>query len=123
MTTIRATCPTCGEIDLTPDQILLTVVRGGDEPVGPDSHYTFLCPSCTERVDKPADERIARLLSSGGVSVNVLGEDTEVSDTYPLPAHPEEPTDGAPLTYDDLLDLHLLLECEDWFDGLLALSV
>ncbi len=114
MTTIRATCPSCGEVDLTPDQIRLTVVPSVADQVGPDSHYTFTCPSCEDRVDKPADERIARLLTTGGVEVSVL----ERTVGTPASPHPERPPAGPALTYDDLLDLHLLLRRDDWFESL-----
>lgn len=117
MTTIRATCPSCGEVDLTPEQIVLTVIRADEIPVGPDSHYAFTCPSCTERVEKPADERIAHLLTTGGVSVSVVdGPGTT------LAPHPESPPAGPALTYDDLLDLHELLADERWFEQMLALT-
>lgn len=130
MTTIRATCPHCGEVDLTPDDIRLTVVRAPGAPVGPHSFYAFTCPSCTERVHKPADERIARLLTTGGVRVEVVDEAEEdlvsgvdeLDAPLPLPPHPEEPRDADALTYDDVLDFHLLLERPDWFAELLALS-
>lgn len=116
MTTIRATCPICGEVDLSPDQIRLTVVPSVADSVGPDSHYTFICPSCEDRVHKPADERIARLLTTGGVAVSVLDQTAGAS----APPHPECPPAGPALTYDDLLDLHLLLREDDWFDSLVA---
>ena len=115
MTTIRATCPSCGEVDLTPEQIVLTVVRAEEAPVGPESHYAFTCPSCTVRVEKPADERIAHLLTTGGVSVSVVDDESD-----PRPSHPEVPPAGPALTYDDLLDLHELLASDHWYDELLS---
>ncbi|MBW3578083.1 MAG: hypothetical protein KY462_10170 [Actinobacteria bacterium] len=114
MTTIRATCPECGEVGLTPDDIRLTVVRGADSPVGPDSHYTFTCPICRSVVNKPADERVTRLLTTGGVTVNVIQA------APVLPPHPEDPPGGAPFGHDDVLDLHLLLLLDDWFEHLLS---
>lgn len=121
-TTIRVCCPDCGAVDLTPAQIRLTVVQRPDEPVAPDSHYTFLCPSCAERVDKPADERVARLLSSGGVAVEVVNA-AGLHARHPAarPHHPEDPPGGPPLDHDDLLDLHLLLDTDDWFERLQTL--
>lgn len=113
MTTIRVSCPSCGAVDLTPADVRLTVVQGEGVPVGPESHYDFHCPSCTERVEKPADERIARLLSTGGVPVEIVEGAT-------APRHPEDPPSGPVLTHDDLLDLHLILEDDDWFDRLAA---
>jgi endogenous inhibitor of DNA gyrase (YacG/DUF329 family) len=119
MTTIRVSCPDCGAVDLSPDDIQLKVVRGQEAAVGPDSHYTFRCPTCTTDVAKPADERIARLLTTGGVRMEVRG--TAVA---ARPAerrrHPEAPPEGPSLTADDLIDFHLLLRGEGWFDTLLA---
>ncbi|MFP4148340.1 MAG: hypothetical protein ACLFUG_00485 [Nitriliruptoraceae bacterium] len=111
MTRIRATCPTCGEVDLRPDEVVLHVVRAPDGLVADGSEYRFECPSCTGEVAKPADDRIAQLLTTGGV---------QVAETAPgLPPHPEAPAGGPPLTPDDLLDLHLSLERDDWFEELL----
>lgn len=104
MTTIRATCPTCGEVGLTPDDIELRV----DEVDGETSFYAFTCPTCIDRVRKPADERVVRLLLSGGVEAQAL-----------VRVRPSTRHDGPAFTHDDLLDFHTLLETDDWFDGLL----
>lgn len=115
MTRIRASCPACGEVDLRPDEVSLHLVRAPDGIVRPGSSYRFNCPDCDETVTKPADERIAQLLTTGGVPVEEL--DDPIDDR---PEHPEHPVPGPPLTYDDLLDLHLILQDEDWFDRLAA---
>lgn len=123
MTTIRATCPDCGEVDLTPDEMHLTVIRSDDAAVGPDSHYTFRCPGCDVDVEKPADERIAHLLTTGGVDVTILegGDiDAEFASFASLPTHPEAPRPGPAFTPDDLIDLHFLLATDDWFDQLVT---
>lgn len=114
MTRIRATCPICGEVDLRPDDIQLEIVRDVVEDVAEGSCYRFCCPTCTETVTKPADERIARLLTTGGVSMKVAGEQT-------VP-HPEEPRHGPALTLDDLIAFHQLLETEGWYSGLEAMT-
>jgi hypothetical protein len=98
-TRIRATCPACGEVEMPASDV--TLKRWGRTG---RLTYAFVCPLCAEQVTKPADERIAQLLTSGGVR-------TERAD---LPAEALEPRDGPPLTYDDLLDLHLLLESPGW---------
>lgn len=116
MTRIRASCPECGEVDLRPDEVTLHVVRGGDGALSIGSSYRFLCPACDELVTKPADERIATLLRSGGVAT----EETAGTGADRRPRHPEDPPGGPPLGYDDLLDLHLLLAGDDWFARLLA---
>lgn len=105
MTTIKATCPTCGEVSLTPDDIELRV----DERAATESYYAFECPGCADVVAKPADARVVRLLTSGGVEVKPLEPDA-----------PEERFPGqAPITHDDLLDFHHLLQDGDWFAKLL----
>ena len=114
MTSIRATCPACGEVDLRPNDIELEIVRDVLAEVGEGSCYRFSCPTCTELVTKPADERIARLLTTGGVAVIEPGHD--------LAPHPEDPPLGPSFTLDDLINLHQLLETEDWFLGLEAMT-
>lgn len=109
MTTIKATCPSCGEVGLTPDQVELWVSRIDVAA----SFYAFTCPSCLSNVRKPADERVVRLLVSGGVALLEL----EVPTPGPRPRF-EHPA----LTHDDLLDFHTLLQGDAWFDGLVTLS-
>lgn len=117
MTRIRASCPGCGEVDLRPEEVTLHVVRAPDGLVGDGSSYRFECPDCDETVTKPADERIAQLLTTGGVPVEEEAPGTPASRDH-RPPHPEQPPPGPPLTPDDLLDLHLLLGQQDWFDQL-----
>jgi hypothetical protein len=108
MTTIKATCPTCGEVGLTPDDIELRVDDRGVE----DAFYAFDCPACYENVRKPADDRVVQLLLSGGVEIRAIAATPVVPEPrFPWPA----------LTHDDLLDFHYLLEESDWFQILLAL--
>ncbi len=107
MTTIRATCPTCGEVELTPEDIELRVCT---QPSS--SYYQFECPLCDEMIRKPADDRVVQLLISGGVSATV----------WQLPDEVREQHDGPSFTTDDLLDFHLLLEQPDWFDRLLKVT-
>ena len=107
MTTIKATCPGCGEVELTPDDIELRVCN-----YAPASYYTFGCPICGQDVQKPADDRVIQLLISGGVHAVV----------WELPAEVGERRDGPALTFDDLLDFHLLLEEPDWFEQLFRVS-
>src|SRR3990172_2363624 len=61
MTTIRTTCPRCGEVDMGPQAILLSVTQGGREGT-----YRFTCPTCYEAVEKRADRKIVALLVSAG---------------------------------------------------------
>lgn len=112
MTTIRATCPSCGEVGLTPDEIELRV----DETDSSGSYYAFSCPSCFETVRKPADERVVRLLISGGVEV------LQVAAAAPPPRRLADRFDGPRITHDDLLDFHAMLQQDSWFDELTSLA-
>lgn len=101
VTTIRAKCPRCGEVELSAESILLNVSQSGD-----GGTYTFLCPSCEESVEKPADRRVVMLLRSAGVQIS----------RESAPGGSEHP----PLTLDDLIDFHFLLDRHDWFERLVA---
>lgn len=117
MTRIRATCPTCGEVDLRPADVSLEIVRtpqDAEAEVRDGSNYCFECPACDVLITKPADARIAKLLTTGGVAVHIVpspaGSDVLVRDRQP---HPEGDVDGPPLTFDDLIDFHFLLRSDD----------
>ena len=103
MTTIKATCPDCGEVDLTADDILLRI--GASKTV---NTYGFSCPTCGEFIQKAADERVVRLLLSGGV----------VPVPVHVPAEALEVHDGPVINHDDLLDFHQLLQGDSWFEEL-----
>lgn len=123
MTRIRTTCPRCGEVELRPDELELHIVGWDHDDVRDGSTYLFDCPSCADEIVKPADARIAQLLTTGGVPVVCSALDDGPSDLAPAiadtrPPHPEGIVDGPPLTPDDLLDLHELLQTDDWFDRL-----
>jgi predicted RNA-binding Zn-ribbon protein involved in translation (DUF1610 family) len=92
MTTIRSTCPRCGEVDMNPTQVRLTRREGKPE-------YTFVCPTCGDFIVKRADRKIVGLLTGAGVV-----PDDEIK-------HPELFDLNAPaLTFDDLIDFHRQLE-------------
>lgn len=100
MTTIKATCPDCGEVDLTAEDILLRIGAMRDA-----NTYGFSCPSCGCFVEKPADERVVRLLLSGGVIPMLVH----------VPAEALEPHAGPPINHDDLLEFHELMQSDDWY--------
>lgn len=92
MTLIKASCPSCGEVELTPADVSLMVCS-----YAPLSYYAFTCTGCHHEVRKPADDHVVSLLVSGGVPATV----------WEVPAEALEPRTGPALSYDDLLDFAL----------------
>ena len=98
MTTIKASCPLCGEVELTPADVSLMVCSSASL-----SYYAFTCTTCCEEVRKPADDHVVSLLISGGVPAQV----------WDLPLEALELRTGPRLSYDDLLDFALELATTD----------
>jgi predicted RNA-binding Zn-ribbon protein involved in translation (DUF1610 family) len=112
MTAIRIKCPTCGEVDLTPDEMSLFVAPSGDE-----ASYSFTCPECSTEVDRPANRKTVALLIAAGVETT--------------PWHPEEALelsfedrspdpDAPPFTLDDVIAFHYALQDETELAALLG---
>lgn len=95
MTTIKASCPACGDVELTPPQVRLVVCT-----VAAWSFYAFGCPECTEEVRKHATEDVVRLLTTGGVP----------AEHWAVPAEVLEERTGATISWDDVLDFTLALD-------------
>ncbi len=106
--TIRASCPACGDVELTSVDVTALVCATTNE-----SSYAFQCPECRVAVVKPADARIIDLLVASGVRLNV----------WNLPAELDEPKFGAAITYDDLLEFHFELQQEGWFGRMASLEM
>ena len=105
MTTIKASCPACGDISLTPADVRLVVCSNEVW-----SYYAFDCPDCTDDVRKPADEEIIALLISGGVQAQ----------QWHVPAEALEDHAGDAISYDELLDFALWLDGHDQLAANLA---
>jgi hypothetical protein len=103
MTTIRAQCPSCGDVRLMAADLTVRVCSDDDS-----GSYRFHCPGCDAPVAKPASAHIVELLVSSGVRLEMWRRPAEL-----LEAHP-----GPPLTPDDLLDFHVLMQGPDWMDEL-----
>lgn len=86
----------------------LTVRVCSDDEQG---SYCFRCPSCAQAVAKEASKRIVDLLVSSGVHMEV----------WRLPLELTEARVGPPISPDDLLDFHLLLSRDGWYDGVEAM--
>lgn len=106
MATIRASCPDCGDVELTSKDMTVRLCVEDDR-----GSYVFRCPTCRMTVTKATEQRIVDLLVASGVKV----------ETWTLPLELHERPAGAPLTHDDLLAFHELLERDDWFATLSAM--
>ena len=74
MTTIKCTCPTCGDVEATQkDGFMILLPHAGAN----QGRYTFICPgragtTCGAVVTKPADGEVIRLLESACVQKIIL---------------------------------------------------
>ena len=89
MTIIKATCPVCGDVQLSRDQVRLVL-----HPVRDRAFYSFTCTAGDDEVCKLAGPEVIRLLRMGGV----------VPESADFPAEAAEEHHGPALTRDDLLD-------------------
>jgi hypothetical protein len=95
---------------MSPESILLSIRDRAGE-----GSYRFSCPTCMNTIEKPADRKVVALLLSAGVEL--AGEAAE--DAMPqLPFAPESPEryrPGPPLSIDDLITFHFLLQDDQQF--------
>ena len=105
MTTIKTSCPVCGDVELTPDADAPGRLLRSEW-----SFYSFLCGTCRDEVRKPADDEVVTLLVSGGV----------VAEHWLIPAEALEEHDGDAITYDDVLDFALSLDRVDLLAALIT---
>lgn len=98
MATIRASCPDCGDVELTTADVRVRVCLDDDR-----GEYRFTCPVCTMVVVKPAEHRTIDLLVASGVEM----------DTWTLPAELFEARSGSRISHDDILDFHRMLADDD----------
>jgi uncharacterized Zn finger protein len=104
MATIRASCPDCGDVELTTGDMTVRVCA--DDQRG---SYAFRCPSCSMAVTKTAEPRIVDLLVSSGVEMQTWSLPLELREARPV---------GDPFSHDDLLAFHELLEQDGWLERL-----
>lgn len=104
---VKASCPDCGDVVLATDELSVVVQAGSNQ-----ASYVFLCPGCHLATAQPAAVRVVELLVVSGVRLSLVD----------VPAEAAEPHAGAVLSADDLLDLHLELQGDGWFDRLRAMT-
>ena len=103
--TIRASCPTCGDVELTTGDVRVLLCSTTNE-----STYAFQCPTCRVAVAKEAEARVVDVLVASGVELAI----------WQMPAEMEEAHHGRPISYDDLLRFHFELQDDDWYDRLMG---
>jgi hypothetical protein len=96
MTTIRTTCETCGDVELTTSDIALELIGSGNE-----GSYRFACPSCFSLQRRPASQRVVSILLATGVAYEVV-------------------VGRAPITEAEVDVFVAMLESDDWFGRLVA---
>ena len=101
MATVRASCPTCGDVKLTTRDVQVQV--GYSSAL---NTYSFLCPSCRLLVNKEATDSIMQTLVGAGVRVI----------SWSRPAELDELKLGAPITHDELLAFHITLDEPGWLE-------
>jgi predicted RNA-binding Zn-ribbon protein involved in translation (DUF1610 family) len=104
MATIRASCPDCGDVELTTADMTVRVCSEDQRGA-----YAFRCPECAMAVTKAAEPRIVDLLVSSGVELQVWAMPAELTETKPV---------GEPFTHNDLLTFHELLQDDGWLQRL-----
>lgn len=97
MTVFKATCPSCGDVDVASESVRLHVNQRPER-----SFYTFTCV-CGSVVTKSAPAEVIRLLAVGGVT----------SEMVVVPLEALEEHHGAPLCWDEVLDFRLALDKEE----------
>jgi hypothetical protein len=116
MTTIRTTCPRCGEVDMGPEAILLSVRQNGRE-----GSYRFTCPQCSDDVEKRADRKIVALLVSAGVDIDRGESQVDTLFDQEETIRREVPS-GPAFTIDDVIEFHFLLEDDSYIQDFFATS-
>lgn len=106
MTTIRASCPACGDVQLTAADVVVRVCADDDR-----GSYCFRCPGCAGRIVKDASARVVDLLVAGGVRLDVWRLPAELTDAR---------REGPPFSEADVADFRALLRSDAWFDHLAA---
>jgi len=67
MTTIKTSCPDCGDIHLSPADLALELKPGRQE-----GDYRFRCPTCARQQRRHANNRVVSVLLATGVSFVVI---------------------------------------------------
>ncbi|HBX77950.1 MAG TPA: hypothetical protein DEG43_09905 [Acidimicrobiaceae bacterium] len=106
MALIRATCSECGDVELRSRDLRVRLCS--DTGAGT---YHFRCPVCRMTEVKDADDQVVDILVAAGVRCV----------EWRLPAELLDRPAGEPITHDDVLDFHALLEDDGWYETLASM--
>lgn len=70
MTTIKTTCPACGDVMLGIEALRLLLTPNEHE-----AEYTFECPLCAVHRTRSAGPRVIMVLLAAGVSYDIVGHE------------------------------------------------
>jgi hypothetical protein len=110
MAMVSINCPRCGVIALAPAEAFF--VAAVDEAFNEKQAGAacWICAGCDDLVVISIGWRL--ILPMLNVGVPLIEECVELD----RPPHPECPAPGRPFTLDDLLNLHELLNTDNWID-------
>lgn len=75
MTTIRTSCPLCGDVELAPADLSLRLT-----PCRGTGTYHFRCPHCEEDRQRPASHRVVSILLATGVTYEVIDDTSPITE-------------------------------------------
>lgn len=99
MSIVRTYCERCGDVRVSPDAVEL-ILNPRDSTA---ATCRIVCPSCHERIIKPANESLVALLKAVGVRVTEWETPRDRLSTPELP----------PLTFEDLTQFRSILDSHD----------
>jgi hypothetical protein len=106
-TTVRASCPNCDDITVSPEDVSVRVCTADESGT-----YAIRCPVCSIRFSKPASPSIVTTLVAAGASLTRWDLPSELLADRPGGAH---------FTDDDAHELRSLLDSDGWFAQLESL--
>ena len=94
MARIKATCPSCGDVELSVPEVSVRLCTTTGE-----GEYRFDCPECHDTVERAGAPKAVELLVAAGVSV----------EHWSFPVERVADINAPRIGYDDLIEFHLLL--------------
>ncbi|MFO0971058.1 MAG: hypothetical protein U0520_01765 [Candidatus Saccharimonadales bacterium] len=116
MSTILCSCPDCGDIEVT-DNDMKVITKESDDK----SFYRFTCTKCNTIVLRDAEPRIVQLLIASGVLHKRW--DDRAAEMDEIRERWQGENAAAPITHNDAIEFHKLLDGQDWLKHFLGEAV